>query len=127
MVVRGTELSARSRVGWRPTRRCAVSWLRSYGRRIWNRIPRRVRQRVVDAALADPEQPPRELAWHLTDREGRFFSESSVYRILKAYDLIPSPAYVVLSAAETFQHPTHRPHELWQTDFTYLRVVSWGW
>ena len=96
-------------------------------RRVWNRIPPRVRQRVVDAALADPEQSPRELAWHFTDREGHFLSESSVYRILKAYDLIPSPAYVVLSAAKTFQHPTRRPHELWQTDFTYLQVVSWGW
>ena len=74
-------------------------------RRVWNRIPPRVRQRVVDAALADPEQSPRELAWHFTDREGHFLSESSVYRILKAYDLIPSPAYVVLSAAKTFQHP----------------------
>ena len=67
------------------------------------------------------------LAWHFTDREGHFLSESSVYRILRAYDLIPSPAYVVLSAAKTFQHPTRRPHELWQTDFTYLQVVSWGW
>ncbi len=55
---------------------------------VWNRIPPRVRQRVVDAALADPEQSPRELAWHVTDREGHFLSESSVYRILKAYDLI---------------------------------------
>ena len=59
--------------------------------------------------------------------EGHFLSESSVYRILKVYDLIPSPAFVVLSAAKTFRHPTHRPNELWQTDFTYLQVVSWGW
>ena len=56
-----------------------------------------------------------------------FLSESSVYRILKAEDLITSPAYVVLSAARTFAHPTHRPNELWQTDFTYLQVVGWGW
>ncbi len=96
-------------------------------RRYWNRIPPRVRQRVVDAALADPERSPRELAWQLTDREGHFLSESSVYRILKAYDLIPSPAFIVLSAAKTFPHPTHRPNELWQTDFTYLQVVGWGW
>jgi putative transposase len=96
-------------------------------RRHWNRIPPRVRQQVVDAALADPARSPRELAWHLTDRAGHFLSESSVYRILKAADLITSPAYVVLSAATTFAHPTHRPNELWQTDFTYLHVVGWGW
>jgi transposase InsO family protein len=96
-------------------------------RRHWNRIPPRVRQQVVEVALADPARSPRELAWHITDREGHFLSESSVYRILKAADLITSPAYVVLSAAKTFAHPTHRPNELWQTDFTYLHVVGWGW
>ena len=80
----------------------------------------------MEAALADPAKSPRELAWQFTDRERHFLSESSVYRILKAEDLITSPAYVVLSAAKTFAHPTHRPNELWQTDFTYLQVVGWG-
>jgi len=96
-------------------------------RRYWNRIPPPVRQRVVDAALADPERSPRELAWQLTDRTGHFLSESSIYPILKAHDLITSPAFVVITAADRFQHPTTRPNELWQTDFTYLRVVGWGW
>jgi putative transposase len=99
----------------------------SAARRHWNRIPPRVRQRVVDLALAVPERTPRELAWQFTDREGHFLSESSVYRILKAFDLITSPAFVVLSAGKVFQHPTRRPNELWQTDFTYLHVVGWGW
>ena len=141
-LVEGSDLSVRQTLReLRLNRSTFYAWYRRYTqrgraglepqpgarRRVWNRIPPRVRQRVVDAALADPEQSPRELAWHFTDREGHFLSESSVYRILKAYDLIPSPAYVVLSAAKTFQHPTRRPHELWQTDFTYLQVVSWGW
>jgi len=86
-----------------------------------------MRQQVVDAALAAPEHSPRELAWQLTDRTGHFLSESSVYRILKAHDLITSPAFVVITAADRFPHPTTRPNELWQTDFTYLRVVGWGW
>jgi putative transposase len=99
----------------------------STARRYWNRIPAPIRQRVVDLALAGPERTPRELAWQFTDRESHFLSESSVYRILKAYDLITSPAFIVLTAGKTFQHPTHRPNELWQTDFTYLHVVGWGW
>ena len=95
--------------------------------RYWNRIPPAIRERVVDAALADPERSPRELAWQLTDQTGHFLSESSVYRILKAADLVTSPAFIVLRAADRFAHPTRRPNELWQTDFTYLKVVGWGW
>jgi hypothetical protein len=78
-------------------------------------------------AIEKPELSPRELAWHITDTEGWFVSESSVYRILKCYDLITSPAYIVISAADEFRHKTRRVHELWQTDFTYLHVVGWGW
>ena len=99
----------------------------SAARRYWNRIPPRVRERVVEAALADPERSPRELAWQLTDREGHFLSESSVYRILKKADLITSPAYVLMTASDTFKHPTTRIHEMWQTDFTYFRIINWGW
>jgi transposase InsO family protein len=95
--------------------------------RLWNRIPEPERQRVVEVALAKPELSPRELAWHITDREGYFISESSVYRILKAFDLVTSPAYVVISAKDRFDNPTKRVHELWQTDFTYFKVVGWGW
>ena len=43
---------------------------------------------------------------------GPFLSKSSIYRIFKAYDLIPSPAFIVLSAAKSFRHPTRRPNEL---------------
>ena len=141
-LVEGSDLSVRQTLReLQVSRATFYTWYRRYAeggldgltarpaaaRRYWNRIPPLVRQRVVDAALAAPERTPRELAWQFTDRERHFLSESSVYRILKAYDLIASPAFVVLSAGKTFQHPTHRPNELWQTDFTYLHVVGWGW
>lgn len=96
-------------------------------RRFWNQIPTEERERVVELALAKPELTPRELAWHITDTEGWFISESSVYRILKAQDLVTSPNYIVLSAHDRFPQPTRRVHQLWQTDFTYLRVTGWGW
>lgn len=96
-------------------------------RRFWNRIPEDERERVVEVAIEKPELSPRELAWHITDTEGTFISESSVYRILKSYDLVTSPNYVVISAADEFRHKTKRVHELWQTDFTWLKVTGWGW
>jgi len=96
-------------------------------RQHWNRIPDSVRELIVKVALERPDLTPRELAWHVTDTLDYFVSESSVYRILKGHDLITSPRFVVMSASDKFQNPTGRINELWQTDFTYFRVVGWGW
>ncbi len=96
-------------------------------RKFWNRIPEAEKEQVVSVALKRPQDSPRQLAWHITDECGYFISESSVYRILKSYDLVPSPAYIVMAASETFKHPTRGVHELWQTDFTYFKIVGWGW
>jgi transposase InsO family protein len=96
-------------------------------RKFWNKIPEHVREQIVDIALDQPDKSPRELAWSITDNEGYYISESSVYRILKSYDLITSPAYIVLSAKDKFEHPTKRVNELWQTDFSYFKIIGWGW
>ena len=50
-----------------------------------------------------------------------------MYRLLKAHDLITSPAYIVIKAAEEFHDKTTAPNQLWQVDFTYLKVTGWGW
>lgn len=96
-------------------------------RQFWNRIPDGVRDQIVQVALDHPEKSPRELAWHLTDTERYFISESSVYRILKAFDLITSPAFILVSARDQFKHPTRRVNELWQTDFTQFKIIGWGY
>jgi len=95
--------------------------------RVWNRIPEAVRHRIVELALERPELSPRELAVTFTDTQGYFVSEASVYRLLKAHDLITSPTYVVIKAADSFKDKTTAPNQLWQTDFTYLKVIGWGW
>src|SRR6266576_2089666 len=44
-----------------------------------------------------------------------------------AHDLITSPAYVVIKAANEFKDKTTAINQLWQTDFTYLKIIGWGW
>jgi putative transposase len=95
--------------------------------RIWNRIPDEVRSQIIELALEEPELSPRELAVRFTDERRYFVSEASVYRLLKAHDLITSPAYIVIKAADEFRDKTTAPNQLWQTDFTYLKVTGWGW
>jgi len=95
--------------------------------RVWNRIPDEVRSRIVDLALAEPELSPRELAVRFTDCERYFVSETSVYRLLAAHDLIASPAFIVVKATDEFHTKTTAPNQLWQTGFTYLKVTAWGW
>jgi transposase InsO family protein/transposase-like protein len=95
--------------------------------RVWNRIPDDIRERIVDLALEEPELSPRELAVRFTDTQSYFVSEASVYRLLKAHDLITSPAFVVIKAAEEFRDKTTAINQMWQTDFTYLKVIGWGW
>ncbi len=95
--------------------------------RVWNRIPDDIRGQIVDLALEHPELSPRELAVRFTDDRKYFVSEASVYRLLKSHDLITSPAYVVIKAANEFKDKTTAINQLWQTDFTYLKITGWGW
>lgn len=95
-------------------------------RRFWNQLPPWERRRVVEIALDRPELSPRELAHHITDNERWFISESTVYRILKSHGLVTSPSHIVMAASSSFKDRTTRVHQMWQTDFTYLKVVAWG-
>src|SRR5207302_217532 len=96
-------------------------------RRIWNKISDKIETAIVNLALEEPDLSPRELAVNFTDTKGSFVSEATVYRLLKDHGLITSPAFILMKAADRFANPTTAPNQLWQTDFTYLRVIGWGW
>jgi transposase InsO family protein len=96
-------------------------------RQYWNRIPGKVRKQIVKLALKYPEESPRQLTYRFIEEKGYYVSESSVYRLLKSYDLIQSPAFEVITAKDKFEHPTKCVNEMWQTDFTQFLVVGWGW
>jgi putative transposase len=95
-------------------------------KRVWNRIPDAIRQQIIQLALDEPELSPGELAVRFTDTHSYFVSEASVYRLLKAQELIASPAFIVMKAVDEFKDKTSAPNQLWQTDFTYLKVIGWA-
>jgi putative transposase len=61
--------------------------------RVWNRIPDDIRERIVQLALDEPALSPRELAVRFTD-------------------MIASPAFIVIKAADEFKDKTTTPNEL---------------
>lgn len=83
------------------------------------------KRKVVDFALQETELSPRELAVRFTDQERYFVSESTVYRVLKAHDLITSPAFIVIKASSEIKDKTTAINQLWQTDFMLCgRIIA---
>jgi len=78
----------------------------------WNKLLADEQNAIIGLALDKPELSPRELAVTYTDEQARYVSESTVYRLLKAHDLITSPAYILMQAADKFFHPTTRVNEM---------------
>jgi len=95
--------------------------------RQWNSIPQQQKDLVVQLALDRTDLSSRELAHYITDEQQVFISESSVYRILKERGLISAPTHILIAASDQFKDKTAFVHQMWQTDFTYFKVIGWGY
>jgi putative transposase len=80
--------------------------------RMCNRITKAIHDQIIDLAVEQSEPSSRELAVRFTDEKHNFVSEATVYRLLKAHDLITSRAYIVIKAADRFHTQTTRVNEL---------------
>ena len=60
-----------------------------------------------------------------TAREANTGEVQGLHR--EAPHLITSPAFVVIKAADEFRDKTTAINQMWQTDFTYIKIVGWGW
>ena len=96
-------------------------------RRPWNKVKEGEEELVIDRARASPELSPRQLALRLIDKYGCWVSESTVYRILRREGLVKRAEVKGFAAGKEYHRKTRRPNEMWATDCSYLRVVSWGY
>jgi len=93
----------------------------------WNRVRPEEEAVVLAQARASPELSSRQLGLRITDSEGLYVSESTVYRILKREGLIKPAEVVGFKAGKEYHRKTKRPNELWATDCAHLKVIGWGW
>lgn len=69
--------------------------------------------RILAEARASPELSCRQLALTITDSNGAYLSESTVYRVLKRSGLIKPAEVVGFKAAKEYRRKTKQPNELW--------------
>jgi len=93
----------------------------------WNKLRPEEEVTILTQARASPELSCRQLALQLTDNDGWYVSESTVFRILKREGLIKPAEVIGFKAGKEYHHKTKRPNELWATDCSHIKVFDWGW
>jgi len=93
----------------------------------WNKLRPEEEVTILTRARASPELSCRQLALQLTDNDGWYVSESTVFRILKREGLIKPAEVIGFKAGKEYHHKTKRPNELWATDCSHIKVFDWGW
>ena len=95
--------------------------------RVWNRIPDDVRRQIVDLALDETGTIAPGAGRDVHRYEGLLRLGS--VRLSPAQGPRPDhqPGLRRHQGGDEFRDKTTVPNQLWQTDFTYLKVIGWGW
>jgi putative transposase len=75
-------------------------------------------------ALDEPELSPRELAMRLTDFKEHFVPKASVYRMLKADDLVSGRAFVALKPPDHFKDKTTAPTSAGKPTSSIFKLIA---
>lgn len=94
--------------------------------RIWNKLLDEEIELVIKVAKEHPELSPRLISVKITDKEGFYISEKTVYRILKERNLISPRPLSEIPASKEWHRKTTKPDEIWQCDATHMFVAGWG-
>ena len=89
--------------------------------------PDNIRGQIVDLALDEARTVAARTGGAVYRYEKLFCIRVFSLSTAQGHDLITSPAFVVIKAADEFKDKTTAPNQMWQTDFTYLKVIGWGW
>ena len=95
--------------------------------RIWNRLLESEKLEILRITREQPEKSARLLAVEITDNHSFSVSESTVYQILKANNLITPRPLEEMPAERHWKHKTKRVDEIWQCDATHVFVAGWGY
>jgi transposase InsO family protein len=80
------------------------------------------RDAVIRYAKAYPNPRHRELAWKMVDDDVAYLSPSTVYRILREEDLVPTWPPRRKKRYRDATEKAQRPDERWQSDIRYVHI-----
>lgn len=80
------------------------------------------REAVIRYAKSCPSPRHRELAWKMVDDDVAYLSASTVYRLLREEDLVPTWPPRRRKRRREDHEKARRPDERWQSDIRYVRI-----
>lgn len=89
----------------------------------WNKITQSEQAVVISEIIENPLMGPKQLRWHILDKHQLYLGYNSVIRIRRKYlhenELAIGRGY---KALPEFRMKSNHVHQMWQTDFTELRL-----